>query len=178
MKVCVDAGHGGEDPGAVGTSPFRLEEKEFNLKLAMLLEEQLEALGHWVVMTRRKDRYLKLISRANFANRLNADLFMSIHANSAATPEVSGMEVFHFPGSEKGEKFAAKILKSMLKEFPGHKRRGVKEANFTVLRTTKMPAVLVESEFLSNPQQLKFLADSENQEALASAIARGIDQTV
>lgn len=178
MKVCIDTGHGGKDPGAVGTSPFRLKEKEFNLKLALLLEENLESLGHWVVMTRRKDRFLELASRANFANRLNADLFVSIHANSAAVPEVSGMEVYHFPGSEKGRKFATIILENMLQEFPDHKDRGVKEVNFTVLRETRMSAVLVESEFLSNPQQLEFLADPENQESLAEAIARGIDQSV
>ncbi len=176
--MCIDPGHGGKEPGAVGTSPFRLEEKEFNLKLSLLLEEKLKALGHWVVMTRRKDRFLRLSSRANFANRLNADLFVSIHANFAALPEVSGMEVFHFTGSEKGRKFAEKIIDCMLREFPDHKDRGVKEANFVVLKETRMPAVLVKSEFLSNPQQLKFLADPENQNSLASAIAQGIDQTI
>ncbi len=174
-KICIDPGHGGKDTGAVGTSPFLLEEKEFNLILALLLEQKLETLGHRVILTRGKDRYLSLISRANFANRLNADLFVSIHANSAAVPEVSGMENFHLPGSEKGRKFAIMILESMLQEFPDHKKRGVKEADFTVLRETRMPAVLVESEFLSNPQQLQFLADPQNQESLASAIARGID---
>jgi len=177
MKICIDPGHGGKDPGAVGTSPFILEEKEFNLKLSLLLEEKLKALGHWVIMTRRKDRFLKLTSRANFANRLNVDLFVSIHANSAVLPEVSGMEVFHFTNSEKGRKFAVTILENMLREFPEHKDRGVKEADFVVLRETRMPAVLVESEFLSNPQELKFLADPENQISLASAIARGIDQS-
>lgn len=176
MKICIDPGHGGKDPGAVGTSPFRFEEKEFNLKLASLLEEKLEFLGHWVVMTRRKDRFLKLSSRVNFANRLNADFFVSIHANAAAVPEVSGIEIFHFAGSEKGIKFAEKILESMIQEFPDHKDRGIKEANFTVLRKTRMTAVLVESEFLSHPQQLEFLANPGNQNSLASAIARGINQ--
>ena len=178
MKICIDPGHGGKDPGAVGTSPFRPEEKAFTLRLALLLEEKLESLGHWVVMTRRKDRFLELKSRASFANRLNADLFVSIHTNSAATSDVSGMEVYHFPGSDKGRKLATIILENMLQEFPDHKDRGVKEVNFTVLRETRMPAVLVESEFLSNPRQLKFLADSGNQNSLVSAISRGIDQSV
>jgi len=176
LRICIDPGHGGKDSGAVGTSPFYLEEKEFNLILALLLEQKLKALGYRVLMTRRKDRHLSLISRASFANRFSADLFVSIHANSAAVPEVTGMETFHFPGSEKGRKFGTKILESMLQEFPDHKKRGVKEADFTVLRKTRMPAVLVESEFLSNPQKLQFLADPQNQESLASAIARGIDQ--
>jgi N-acetylmuramoyl-L-alanine amidase len=69
MKICIDPGHGGTDTGAIGTQPRRIEEKEFNLSLSLLLEGELESLGHWVVMTRRRDRSLKLPGRANFANR-------------------------------------------------------------------------------------------------------------
>ena len=86
MKICIDAGHGGSDPGAIGTEPFHLEEKEFKIKLASLFEGELESRGHWVVMTRRKDRKLSLQARANFANRLGAEFFVSIHANAAAIP--------------------------------------------------------------------------------------------
>jgi len=53
MKICIDPGHGGGNPGAIGNDPFRLEEKEFNLSLSLLLEEELERRGHWTVMTRR-----------------------------------------------------------------------------------------------------------------------------
>jgi N-acetylmuramoyl-L-alanine amidase len=175
VKVCVDPGHGGSDPGAIGTQPFRLEEKDFNLNLALLLEEELEERGHWTIMTRRRDRSLSLAARADFANRLDADLFVSIHANAAGTPAVKGMEVYCFPGSETGKKAATKVLNEMMTMFPDHRNRGVKEANFDVLRLTEMTAILIENEFLSNPAQLEFLADPGNQRNLALAISAGID---
>jgi N-acetylmuramoyl-L-alanine amidase len=175
MKVCVDAGHGGTDPGAVGTQPFRLAEKDFTLSLALLVEEELESGGHWTVMTRRRDRALGLAARATFANRAGADLFLSLHANSAAVPEVAGMEVFHFPGSRAGRAAALRVLRQLLSAFPDHANRGVKEADFAVLRETQMPAILVECEFLTNPRQLRFLASPANQRRLALALARGVD---
>jgi N-acetylmuramoyl-L-alanine amidase len=135
MKICIDAGHGGTDPGAIGTQPFRLEEKDFNLRLALLLEEELEAKGHWTIVTRRQDRSLSLPARADFSNRLGAELFVSIHANAAGMPAVEGMEIYHFPGSEKGQRVAT----------------------------------------LTNPAQLEFLADPQNQRSLASTISDGIN---
>ena len=175
MKVCIDSGHGGRDPGAIGVNPFRLEEKDFNLSLALLLEEELEGRGHWVVMTRRRDRTLSLPARANFSNRLGADFFVSIHANAAGIPEAEGIEVYHFPGSVAGQNAAAHVLDSMTAMFPDHRNRGIKEGNLTVLRLTGMPAILIETEFLTNPEQLKFLNDEENQKILAIAISNGID---
>lgn len=178
MKICIDPGHGGGDPGAIGTQPFRMEEKDFNLSLALLLEEELEARGHWTIMTRRRDRSISLPGRADFSNRLGADFFISIHANAAETPAVGGMEVYHFPGSDEGRNVATLVLEKMIAAFPDHKDRGVKEANFTVLRLTEMTSILIESEFLSNPAQLEFLADPRNQKNLALAISEGIDAFV
>lgn len=175
MKVCVDAGHGGSDPGAIGTDPFRLEEKSFNLALALLLEEALEARGHWVVMTRRRDRTLGLPARAGFANRLRADLFLCLHANAAPEQAAEGMEVFHFPGSAPGLRVAQHVLDAMIAAFPTHRNRGVRGERFAVLRLTRMPAILIECEFLTNPKQLRFLADRSNQTLLAQAIAAGVD---
>jgi N-acetylmuramoyl-L-alanine amidase len=176
MKICIDPGHGGNDPGAIGTDPFVMEEKDFNLAVGLLLEGILEQNGHWVVMTRRQDRSLGLAGRANFANRLGADLFVSIHANAAVTPAAQGMEVYHFAASPEGNRAAAAVLDRMIAKFPGHRNRGVREANFTVLRVTEMPAILVECEFLTNPEQLVFLADPQNRRELAAAIAEGIQQ--
>ncbi len=175
LKICIDPGHGGKDSGAIGTKLFRLREKDFNLRLALLLEEELEERGHWTVMTRRRDRALSLAARADFANRLDAELFVSIHANAAGTPVVEGMEVYCFPGSGTGQKAATRVLNEMIKMFPDHRNRGVKEANFDVLRLTEMTAILIENEFLTNPAQLEFLADAQNQKNLALAISAGIN---
>ncbi len=173
-KVCIDPGHGGTDPGAVGTNPFRLEEKSVNLDVGLLLEGELEASGHWVVVSRRQDRSLGLHSRAEYANRLAADLFVSVHANAAYTPTVSGFEVFHHPGSPRGKRLATHVLENLAAAMPSHRNRGVKEANYAVLRLTRMPAILVELEFLTHPARLEFLADAANQHLLANAVANGV----
>ena len=178
MRICIDPGHGGTDPGAIGVKPFELREKDFNLAVALLLEEQLLDRGFEVLLTRRQDRTLSLSARADFANRHGAGLFLSIHANAAAAPSAEGMEVFHFPESSAGKSLAKPILKSLLAAFPDHRDRGVKEANFTVLRLTHMPAALVECEFLSSPKQLRFLAKAENQRGLAQAIADALPPPV
>ena len=175
MKICIDPGHGGRDSGGQTDNPFAYQEKEFNLNFSLLLEERLEQFGHWVVVVRRRDRYVSLNSRANFANRLNADLFISIHANAAANPSVEGMEIYHFPGSSNGNRAAEHIFNSMIDAFPDHKNRGIKTANFDVLRLTLMPAVLIECEFLTNPTQLRFLTNPDSQARLATAIADGVN---
>ena len=174
MKICIDAGHGGRDPGAIGTQPFPLKERDFTLQLALRLEDALEARGHEAIMVRRTDRTVGLAARAAFANRYGADLFISLHANAAATRAAEGMEVYHFPGSDQGRYYARQILENMMAAFPDHTNRGVKEANFAVLRLTRMPAVLIECEFITNPDQLIFLAEASNQEQLAAAIARAV----
>jgi N-acetylmuramoyl-L-alanine amidase len=176
MKICIDPGHGGSDPGAIGRSPFRVEEKQVNLAVGVLLEAQLEGMGHWVILTRRADRSLGLAARAEFANRLGADLFVSLHSNAAGAAETQGFEIFSFPGSDRGAAIAARVLQSLTAAFPTHRNRGVKEADFAVLRLTSMPAILVELEFLTNPAQLTFLANPANQALLSSALADGIDR--
>jgi len=175
MKICIDAGHGGDDPGALGTTPFRFEEKVFTLALATRLEEELESRGHWVVMTRRQDRTLSLAARAAFANRMGADLLLSLHANGAPEPEVEGIEVFHFPGSAAGQRLGGQVLGALVASFPDHLNRGLRSATFAVLRDTTMPALLVECEFLTNPKQLRFLSNAENWDRLAQAIAAGLE---
>ena len=174
MRICLDPGHGGDDPGAVGRDPRELLEKDVNLELARRLEEEIVCHGWDAVVTRRQDRTLALDARAAFANRYEADLFVSLHANAAAVPEAEGMEVFYFPGSMRGRSLALHVLDRLLCHFPGHRNRGVKTANFTVLRRTVMPAILVEHEFLTNPRQLEFLADPGHQEELARAVFEGI----
>jgi N-acetylmuramoyl-L-alanine amidase len=176
MRICIDPGHGGSDPGAIGLVPRRLEEKEFTLGTSLLLREELQNLDHEVIMTRQQDQTRSLAARAAFANRFNADLFVSIHANAAANPVPEGIEVFHFAGSDAGSELASRVQDSLIAEFPDHRNRGVKEANFAVLRLTNMPAILVECEFLTNPDQLRFLSDPANRRRIAAAIARAIEE--
>ncbi|MEM7012009.1 MAG: N-acetylmuramoyl-L-alanine amidase [Verrucomicrobiota bacterium] len=178
MKICLDAGHGGLDPGAVGTNPRTLRESDVNLAVSLLLEQELKSLGHQVVMTRRTDVSRSLTARSKFANDRSADLFVSIHANSASNSSAEGIEVFHFEGSQEGKQAAASVLDSIMEEFPDHKNRGVKTANFHVLRETSMAAILVELEFLSNPDQLVFLEKESTHKGMAGAIARGIQGVV
>jgi N-acetylmuramoyl-L-alanine amidase len=84
--------------------------------------------------------------------------------------------VYHFPGSAAGRRLAESVLKALMATFPTHRNRGIKEANLAVLRLTTMPGILVETEFLTNPTQLRFLADPANQQLLAAAIADGIER--
>ena len=182
MKICIDPGHGGTDPGAIGTAPAAasepattLRECDFTLDMSLLLEEELARRGHSVLLTRRRDRSLKLNARAAHANRHAADFFISIHANAAANPAAEGIEVFHFPGSAAGKSAAGRIMQRLATAFPGHVNRGVKPADFTVLRLTDMPAVLVECEFLTNPDRLRrFLSCPGKRREIAVAIAAGV----
>ena len=182
MKICIDPGHGGADPGAISIAPatarepaITLKERDFTLDVALLLEEELARCGHSVLLTRRRDRSLKLNARAAHANRHAADLFISIHANAAANPAAEGIEVFHFPGSTAGKSLADRIMRRLAAAFPGHVNRGVKPADFAVLRLTDMPAVLVECEFLTNPDRLRrFLSCPGKRQEIAVAIAAGV----
>jgi len=179
MRLCIDPGHGGSEPGAqardpAGKKPAVVREKDVTLAIALLLARECERRGWEPLVTRLQDRTLALGARAAFANRFHADLFVSIHCNAAASPDVEGMEVFHFPGSTSGRWLAMHVLERMLVRFPGHHARGVKEANFAVLRLSKMPAVLVECEFLTNPAQLALLSDPTSQAVLAESIADGV----
>ncbi|AVZ29565.1 N-acetylmuramoyl-L-alanine amidase family protein [Nodularia spumigena] len=173
MKICVDPGHGGKDPGAIGKDPFVLNEKDVNLSISLFMKKELEEKGHTVFLTRDTDVDVALSGRATFANNKNADIFISIHCNAHAS-NAEGIETWIFPGSNAGQKLADAVQKSLATTFPTHKNRGIKEYNFQVLRDTKMPAILVECEFITNSTQLQFLSDKENQQKIAKAIILGI----
>jgi len=174
MKICIDPGHGGIDPGAVGNDPMVLTEKEVNLSVSLFLRDILEGKGHAVVMTRKMDRSLSLGGRSRFANRTGAELFVSVHCNSAANSSASGIETWIYPESVDGRFYAEKVQGGLVAAFPDHRDRGVKSANYHVLRETEMPAILVECEFLSNPVQLQFLAEESNRLQIAAAIGQAI----
>ncbi len=177
--VVLDPGHGGKDSGAIG---FGIKEKEINMAIALRVGQLLENRGVNVEYTRTDDRYLTLTERAEFANRLNALLFVSIHNNAATNPQAHGTETYYCAPITDYDLFWQKAERSRLANCIqgqligslGRTNRGVKQDNFTVLVKTKMPSALTEISFLSNAEENSLLQSSSYQAQAAQAIADGI----
>lgn len=172
--ICLDAGHGGHDPGACASG---VKEKDIALKMAKLVGGRLVA-GYTVVYTRADDSYVELPDRAACANRIKADLFVSIHCNSAGHAQANGVEVFTHKTKSAGSVAAASAIYKRLLAASGMAGRGIKAANYAVLRETKMPAVLVELGFISNAADRAKLTNPAWQEQVAAAIAAGIMEAI
>lgn len=168
--VVVDAGHGGSRDGAKYEG---IKEKDINLAVSLKLEALLLAQGYNVVMTRTTDVYMDLYDRADIANDVNADLFVSIHSNAFENPDVHGAITYHHPSSTRGERLA-KAIQSPLCTTTGAQNRGISSADFVVLRETDMCAVLVEMGFMTNHDELMNLNDAAYQDKLAQGICEGI----
>lgn len=187
MRIAVNPGHGEHDPGAIG--PTGLKEKDINLAAALKLRD---ALGQYedveTLLTRDsdatgwpRDRKENALTRCRIANDWDADLYVSIHCNSAENRAAKGTEAYTSRGQGMSDLVAATILQEIAREFPGQTIRTDfsdgdpdKEASFWELIYTDMPAVLVEMAFISNPEEEKLLVDPGFQERMAGAIARGI----
>ena len=216
--VAVDPGHGGEDPGATG--PSGLHEKDVVLAVALRLRDKLNALPDMrVMMTRDADFFVPLGERVQRARRVQADLFVSIHADAFLTPEARGASVFAL--SDRGAtsaaarwmanrenaadlvggvnvKAEASVLRTLLDMSTtaqikdslklasevltrigkvGHLHKGsVEQAGFAVLKAPDIPSILVETAFISNPQEEARLRDAAYQQRLVDALATGIQQ--
>ena len=178
--IVLDAGHGGSDPGAIGTLDGRkVNEKDLTLSIVKKAYEILKNRGYNVQLTRSKDVYPTLTARAKFANNSNAAIFVSVHINSATSKEATGTEVYYAPlnndksyGIKSSE--LAKALQNELVYNLGSKNRGVKSSNHLVTRTSLMPAALVEIGFISNENELSKMVSSDYQDKAAYAIADGI----
>ncbi|GAB4292118.1 MAG: N-acetylmuramoyl-L-alanine amidase [Oscillatoriaceae cyanobacterium] len=170
VVIVVDPGHGGSDAGAIGIGGLR--EKDLNLDVGLQVAQILEQNGIQAVLTRRDDRDVELEPRTVLANRINADLFVSIHANAIdmSRPDVNGIETYYY---ESGRALAEYIHRSILESFDVNDR-GVRRARFYVLRHTNMPAVLVEMGFVTGRDDARMLADPAQRQRMAQAIARGI----
>ena len=168
VKVFLDAGHGGRDPGALGSG---LKEKDINLSVALRVGELLTNKGIEVAHSRTDDRFVDLADRAAMANGFGAHLFLSIHCNGFSNPSARGVETYCYPSNSKGQKLAKLIQDSIVSRL-SMTNRGVKEANFAVLRLTYMPAALVEMGFITSKGDAYILKDK--QEDLSRAIAEGI----
>lgn len=170
-KLTIDAGHGGYDPGAVG--PTGLQEKDVVLTLALKVGNKLTAQGVSVNYTRTDDTFVELSDRAAISNNAGDENFLSIHINSADSAAATGTETYCYSTGGNGEALATAVLNQLVPAL-GLYNRGVKTANFAVLRQTHAPASLVEVCFISNPNEEAFLKDDGNLDTVATAIAKGV----
>ena len=177
--IILDAGHGGADLGARAKPPY-CEEKRLCLQMTRLVRKYLNQLGYHVVMTRNSDAFVPLSRRVEIADQASGDLFVSVHCNSSRTPMAKGIEIFFFDDKEEktrassSKKLADAVLGRVLRRTLASSR-GVKKGNFFVIRETTMPAILVESGFLSNSEERSALRSRDYQEKIARGIADGID---
>lgn len=170
----LDAGHGGKDSGAVNDN-LGLQEKIAALDVCLKLGERLEAQGAKIYYSRTdNDSYPALSARASEANSKNVTAFISIHLNSAENKSASGIETLVYALKGTAYNLAEKVQNEMIKA-TGWINRGVKERpNLTVLKKTKMPAILCEIGFISNDSQATELFSALVQNKIANAIAKGI----
>lgn len=174
MLIVLDPGHGGKDPGAVGTV---VKEKDANLSVARVVKGQLAALGHNVLMTRNEDIFLTPEQRTTMANKTDAALFVSIHCNASINKAAAGIETLY--GPKDANSFVAgfliqRELMGRVKQY-GMLDRGVKlRKDVWVVNHTRMPSVLVECGFVSNIGDESLLAAAAYRRAVGEAITSGI----
>ena len=176
LRVVIDAGHGGRDPGAI--SPQGQQEKQFTLAIAKKVAKYLRKIGVQVVMARTRDVFVALDNRVQIANNAAADCFVSIHLNSFGDPSASGFEIWISNDEQqpryRKSKLLARWIRHYLKAGVPLNDRGIKKSNFRVVYQTQIPAVLVECAFISNKSDLQWVKATANQELLAQQIYRGI----
>ncbi|WP_133953132.1 N-acetylmuramoyl-L-alanine amidase family protein [Bacillus subtilis] len=170
--VYIDAGHGGEDSGAVGNGLF---EKDINLAVSRQVTDKLKAEGAHPVASRSDDHFLTLEERVAKASANQADLFVSIHVNSGVA-SASGTETY-FQSDYEGEnsRRLASDIQSQLVSSLQTRDRGVKESDFYVITYSQMPSVLAELGFITNSSDADKLGSEEYQQKAADAIVNGID---
>ena len=177
IKIFIDPGHGGPDPGAVGNG---VTEEFVNLNVSLELLRLLRNAGFDARIYRTtsdenvlENKNADLRSRANKANQWGADYFISIHTNSSENTAAQGVEAYVYRLGTASERLAQSIVNSVSENL-GSVNRGVMQANFAVLRRTNMPAVLVELGYLTNSTEALNLNSPAWQRAVANAIFEGI----
>ncbi|MHB8124606.1 MAG: divergent polysaccharide deacetylase family protein [Desulfitobacteriaceae bacterium] len=183
--IVIDAGHGGQDPGAIYGD---VKEKEINLDIALRLSQTLSSKGCKVILTRDKDedfflpgfvkgrlaKRAELNQRINMAKSNNADLFVSIHANSFPQRSTYGMETFYHIKSAPGKALAERI-QSQLKNLQKDNKRIAKAGDYYLINQTKMPSVIIEVGYISNSRERNMLGKDSYKDSIANAIASGIE---
>lgn len=171
MLIILDPGHGGNDPGAVGNG---LQEKDINLKLALLTYGALLKYRTWVVLTRPGDFSVGIGDRAALANRVEADYFCSLHVNAGGG---TGFESYIHPAAPAVTAARQAALHRRVASFYrqyGMPDRGMKKAPFAVLEKSTMPAVLLENLFIDSKRDAALLRDENFLRGLAGAVAAGL----
>lgn len=177
MKIMVDAGHGYNTPGK--RSPDGMREYEFNRIVANYTKAMLEELTDVIVYFSHSDtKDITLQERTEKANRLNVDCFISIHANAYGTNwnNVRGIETYVYKSKPKEALALAEKVQKNLIIATGATNRGVKSANFHVLRATKMTAILIECGFMTNKEEISLLRSDLYRKTCAEAISKGVQE--
>lgn len=181
-RVCLDPGHGGDQPGAVFHD---LMEKNINLIIAEYVLEGLQAVNPeiWVGMTRTNDRTTSLQERCDFSNNMNVDCFVSIHCNAdpdtdePGMPEAKGEEIWFYKGSHEGMKLSQCLADEVDRIFPEEPFRGIKESDgLYVLKHTNAPACLIEVGFIDKSSSQETFSDELTLRKIGALIARGINE--
>lgn len=170
LKLAIDPGHGGKDPGASG---YGLKEKDVVLDTGLRLQTLLQSTPIQIIMTRDTDIYIAPVERAKKANAEKADLFVSIHAN-AANKTASGTETLYYPNSADSQKLAGYIQKRLVDTLDTKDRKLKPRKDLAVLNSTNMTAVLVEIGFIDQVDDNALLADPAKRQEAAQAIYNGI----
>ena len=166
-QVILDAGHGGSDPGKIGLNNL-LEKEKITAELTRKEDKGLVTTGDGSKKTEDMQARVKMI------NETKPVLTVSIHQNSYEDPEIHGAQVFYYSHSREGEA-VAKILQESLQEIdPENHRQAKANETYYLLRRTKVPTVIVECGFLTNPEEAEKLSGEEYQEQVAEAVAKGI----
>jgi len=173
VTIVVDPGHGGEDPGTRGSGFSILPEKSINLTIAQDLTQILRSRGANAIITRGGDYFIELSDRAAKGNNAGASLFISVHSDASRNPDASGLTVYiGNNASGASERVAQSIVNAV--RASGLECRGVKRANYKVLRESNGPAVLIECGFLTNFGNARALNTPYYRSQIASVIAQGI----
>ncbi len=185
--IILDAGHGGEDPGAVGEN--KLYEKDLNLQITLEIGKTFEEKGYIVVYTRTDDRLLykeeenvkgirkisDLKNRCEIAERYPESIFISIHMNSFGSSKYSGLQVYYSENNEKSRGLADSIQNRVITDLQSTNNRVIKPGkDMYILENVKNTAVLIECGFMTNPEECKKLSEKEYQKQLSFSIVCGI----
>ena len=180
--ITLDAGHGGSDPGAIGSDGTK--EKNITLAITKAVKELLEKKGAKVYMTRTTDVDVygpnasdadELQARVNVGEKYNSDLFVSLHVNSSVNKNVGGFSTYYYPKTSNDLRIAKSIQDQLTANF-GVDDLGVRQANFYVIKRISMPATLVEMCFISNEKELVLMKGKWFQNKTARLIAAGIEK--